>query len=221
MIDRIDRKNITNSALINILFMSVIKVIRGTISKYFFKKSRGLLFIGKKTSITHKRYISLGKNVKFEQNCEIQGLSKRGIIFGDDVTIGNSAMIRPSSYYGVEIGEGMEIGNNSSIGPLSYVGCAGYIKIGKNVMIGPRVSLFAENHSFSDINITIKDQGVNQKGIEIKDNCWVGSGAIILDGVTIGEGCIIAAGTVVTKDIEPYSIVMDKKNKQIVSRLEK
>ncbi|WML36795.1 hypothetical protein [Clostridium sp. OS1-26] len=78
--------------------------------------------------------------MKFEMHCEVQGLSKRGLVFGDNVTIGNSAMIRPSSYYGVEVGEGLKMGNNSSIGPMSYIGCAGYINIGSNVMIGPRVS---------------------------------------------------------------------------------
>jgi acetyltransferase-like isoleucine patch superfamily enzyme len=40
----------------------------------------------------------------------------------------------------------------------------------------------------------------------IGDDVWVGYGAIILSGVTIGEGSIIAAGSLVTKDVEPYSV---------------
>lgn len=43
--------------------------------------------------------------------------------------------------------------------------------------------------------------------IIVEDEVWIGNGAIILSGVKIGRGAIIAAGSVITKDIEPYSIV--------------
>ena len=191
------------------------KVLRGFFIKMFLKKSKGLLFVGKKASITHRHLITTGKKVKFEEYSEIQGLSKRGLKFGDNVTIGKYTMIRPSSYYGIDMGEGFEIGDNSSIGPMSYIGCAGYIKIGKNVMFGPKVSLFAENHNFSDKNKSIKSQGVSNKGIVIEDNCWIGSNVIILDGVTIGSGSVIGAGTVITKDVPKNSKVIDKRDKQV------
>lgn len=41
----------------------------------------------------------------------------------------------------------------------------------------------------------------------IKDNCWIGAKSIILPGVTIGECSVVAAGSVVTKDVPPYSLV--------------
>ncbi|MCR4735964.1 MAG: CatB-related O-acetyltransferase [Treponema sp.] len=43
--------------------------------------------------------------------------------------------------------------------------------------------------------------------IVVKDDVWIGEGAIICSGVTIGQGAIVAAGAIVTKDVEPYSIV--------------
>jgi acetyltransferase-like isoleucine patch superfamily enzyme len=221
MLEKMEYENINRLDMISIIINTFIKIIRGFIIKPFFKNSKGLLFVGRGSKITHKHRIVVGKNVKFEQMSEIQGLSRQGLIFGDNVTIGNSTMIRPSSYYGVEIGEGIKIGNNSSIGPLGYIGCAGYIDIGQNVMIGPRVSIFAENHKFNDLTRTIKSQGVVRKGIKIEDNCWIGSGVIILDGVTIGKGSIIGAGTIVSKDILDNSIVIDKKEKSIKIRMEK
>lgn len=220
MIDRIDRKNITTIDKIKILYQTFIKVFRGIFIKIFFKKTKGLIFIGSNTKITYKNKISLGKNNKFESNCEVQGLSKKGLIFGDNVTIGSNVMIRPSSYYGVIVGDGMRIGNNSSIGPFGYIGCAGFIDIGDNVMIGPRVSMFAENHNFNSTDLLIKEQGVHQKGIVIEDNCWIGSGVIILDGVKIGKGSVIGAGTIVTKDVEEFSIVIDRRDKIIKKRKE-
>lgn len=197
---------------------SFFKVIRGFLKRFFFKKSKGLLFIGRNTKISHANNIMVGKNVKFERNSEIQGLSKKGLIFEDNVTIGAFTMIRPSSYYGVDIGEGLKIKKNSSIGPLSYIGCAGYIEIGENVMIGPKVSFFAENHNFGDKKTNIKEQGTNRKGIVIEDNCWIGSNVVILDGVRIGHGSIIGAGTIITGNIPPNSKVIDKRNKIIVDR---
>lgn len=220
MINRIKKNEITRLELVSILLDTFTKIIRGILIKPFFRSSEGIVFVGKKTTIKNKNKILIGKNCKFENGCEVQGLSKKGIILGDNVTIGHTAMIRPSSYYGVEIGEGAIIGNNSSIGPLGYIGCAGLVKIGENVMIGPRVSLFAENHNFTEKDKLIKDQGVSQKGIVIEDNCWIGSGVIILDGVKVGEGSIIAAGTIVSKNIPPNSIVMDKRNKIIRQRME-
>ena len=194
------------------------KFIRGLWKKLFLKKSRGLLLIGKHTSITHAKHICCGKNVKFEDYSEIHGLSKNGLTFGNNVTIGRGVMIRPSSYYGIDMGEGLIIGNNSSIGPHGYIGCSGKIVIGNNVMLGPKCSLFAENHNFSDSGATIKSQGVNQKGIIIEDDCWIGSNVIILDGVTIGRGSVIGAGTLITKDVPAGSIVIDKRIQIIKTR---
>lgn len=140
--------------------------------------------------------------------------------FGNNVTIGRFTSIRPSSYYGVgNIGYGLEMGDNSSIGPYGYVGCSGRISIGKNVMIGPRVSFFAENHNFTGKSTSIKSQGVNNKGITVEDNCWIGSGVIILDGVTIGSESVIGAGTLVTKDVPKNSVVYDKRDKATKNRL--
>ena len=178
-----------------------IKAFWGLLKKLFFKKSSGLLLIGRNVKSTHSKNISVGKNVKFEDYSEIQGLASEPLIFSDNVTIGRNVMIRPSSYYGIDLVQGLTIGENSSIGPDAYVGCAGKITIGKNVMFGPKCSLFAENHNFSDTSVSIKNQGVNQKGITVEDNVWIGSNCITLDGVTVGEGSIIGAGTLVTKDV--------------------
>lgn len=198
---------------IRVLFHSAAKVLRGLAKSPWLKEVKGLLFVGDHVVITHGNRITCGKNVKFESYSEIQGLCLDGLSFGDNVTIGRGVMIRPSSYYGVDLGSGLTMGGGSSIGPHGYIGCAGPIKIGSNTMLGPKCSLFAENHNFGASDRDIKEQGVNRRGIVIGDNCWIGSNVIILDGVTIGDGCVIGAGTLVAKDIEPNSIVIDKRSK--------
>lgn len=211
--------NLTKLEKTQIIFSTLIKLIRGLFKKPFFHSSKSLVFIGKHVTIKNIQRISVGKNIKFEDYSEIQGLSLNGLIFGDNVTIGRNTMIRPSSYYGTgKIGEGLIVGNNSSFGPNCYVGCSGKISIGNNVMFGPKCSLFAENHVFKDNEVIIKRQGVVQQGIKIEDDCWIGSNVIILDGVTVGKGSVIGAGTLVTKNIPENSIVYDVRQKKIGSR---
>lgn len=210
--------NIETTDKIIILLNTAIKVLRGGVRRIFLKQASGMLLIGKHVQITHGKHIACGKNVKFEDYAEIHGLCSKGLIFGDSVTISRGVMIRPSSYYGGDLGVGLTMGEHSSIGPYGYVGCSGKITIGKNVMFGPKCSLFAENHNFSDTEASIKGQGVNQKGIVIEDDCWIGSNVIILDGVTIGRGSVIGAGTLITKDVPAGSIVVDKRNKIMRAR---
>lgn len=198
----------------SIFFRTGIKFIRGLWIRLFIRQVHGLFLIGKHVQISHANNIICGKNVKFEDYVEIQGLALEPIVIGDYVTLSRGVMIRPSSYYGGDLGKGLEIGNNSSIGPYGYVGCSGKIKIGNNVMFGPRCSLFAENHNFSEKNEIIKNQGVNQKGIIVEDDCWIGSNVIILDGVTIGKGSVIGAGALISKDVPPGSIVYDIRTKK-------
>ena len=212
------QKDIKLNDKIIILWHTAWKLLRGIYRRIFLKSAKGMLLIGKHVQITHGKHIVCGKNVKFEDYAEIHGLCSEGLKFGDYVTISRGVMIRPSSYYGGDLGIGLTIGDHSSIGPYGYVGCSGRITIGNNVMFGPKCSLFAENHVFSDPNATIKSQGVAQKGITIEDNCWIGSNVIILDGVTVGHGSVIGAGTLVAKNIPAGSVVVDKRDKLIRRR---
>ena len=181
--------------------------VRGLWWKIWFKHTAGLIFVGKGVTIRNPQYVSAGRVLVMEDFCEIQGLSKRGVTLGDYVTLGRFAMIRPSGYYGREIGEGLRVGNHSNIGPYCYIGCSGYIEIGDNVLMGPRVSMSAENHNFDRLDVPIRHQGVTRQSIVIEDDCWIGSHSVILAGVRVGKGSIIAAGAVVTESIPAYSIV--------------
>lgn len=202
-----------------IIISALLKIFRGFLKKIFLRRSKGLLFVGRHVTLQNKQYISVGKNVKFEDCSEIQGLSSHGIKLGNNVTIGRNVMIRPSSYYGVgHIGYGLEMGDNSSIGPDGFIGCAGKVQIGKNVMIGPRSMLIAENHIFSDSNKLIKEQGVAQKGIIIGNNVWIGANVTILDGVVINNGAVIGAGTLVNHSVDKNKILVNKRSINLKNR---
>lgn len=118
---------------------------------------------------------------------------------------------------GARFGEKCTIGDNSGIG----VNCKMYgeIHIGKNVMMGPECVAISRNHKFDRIDIPIIQQGYeDDKPIFIDDDVWIGHRVIILPGVHIKKGAIIGAGSVVTKDVEEYSIVAGNPAKCIRSR---
>lgn len=77
------------------------------------------------------------------------------------------------------------------------------ITIGKNVLIGPNVTISTTGHPVSPRH---RLDGMYSFPVTIGDNVWIGAGVIILPGVTIGENSVIGAGSVVTKDI-PANVV--------------
>ena len=89
------------------------------------------------------------------------------------------------------------------------------IHIGDNVMIGPNVTLATPMHPLlpEERNIRKREDGSfynleYAKPITIKDNCWLASNVVVCGGVTIGEGGVVGAGSVVTRDIPPYSLAV-------------
>ena len=192
--------------------------IRGLFVRLRIKSAKGLLLVGKKVRIFYPNNLQVGYNTIIEDGAEINCLSQQGIKLGNRVTIGKYAIIRPSNIYGGPIGEGLTMGNNSNIGPYNYIGCSGKITIGNNVMLAPRVSIYAENHVFDHPEILIRDQGVEKKEVIIEDDCWIAANSILLAGVTIGKGSVVAAGSVVTENVPPYSVVAGVPAKWIKSR---
>lgn len=183
-----------------------LQVLRGLFEKIFFKKSIGLLFIGRNVTIEHARKIRSGKNLIINNSCYINALSINGIVLGDNVSIGRNSTIVCTGVVS-SVGVGIKIGSGTGINDLAYLGGQGGIVIGEDVIIGPGVKIFSENHNYSDNEIPIKMQGVTRKEVVIGNNCWIGANAIILAGVTLGDGVVVAAGSVVTKSVPSNSLI--------------
>lgn len=87
-------------------------------------------------------------------------------------------------------------------------------------MMAPEVHIVANNHTYSDIDKLMCFQGSieGQTPTIIDNDRWVGVRVILTPGHHIGKGCILAAGAIVTKDVEPYSIVGGNPAKLISKR---
>lgn len=107
----------------------------------------------------------------------------------------------------------IEIGNDVYIGPGARFNTAiTKIRIGNKVLFGPDVSIMGGDHRTDVLGQYMYDVKeklpANDKDVVIEDDVWVGTRAIILKGVTVGRGSIIGAGSVVAKDVEPYTIYL-------------
>lgn len=121
------------------------------------------------------------------------------------------------------------IGDNFYIGKFSQIECDA--TIGDNVILANRVAFIGRyDHHYQQLGTptrlasSIRDNDYNWKGltqsIEIENDVWIGYGSIILSGVKIGCGSIVAAGSLVSKDVEPYSIYAGVPAKKIRNRFE-
>jgi len=143
---------------------------------------------------------------------------KAEIQLSKNLIIGKNTRI--SSYVKIKVANGiLKIGENCTINSFCFIDAdEGGLYIGDNVLIGPRVGIHGSNYIYENKNIPIIFQGVVSKGIHIEDDVWIGSNSTILDGVTIGKGSVIGAGSVVTRNVPPYSIAVGVPAKVIKER---
>lgn len=192
-------------------------LFRGQIIRLFLGKSSKKIFIGKRVKLKYKSNILCGNNLVINDYVEIRAENNKSVVIGDSVVIGKYSIIKCTGRYKHSVPH-ITIGDNFACGDFCFFGCAGGVTIGDNVIMGQNVRFHAQNHNFDNINIPIREQGTNEKGIVIGSDCWIGAGSVFLDGVVVGGGCVIGANTVINKNIEPYSIVVGNPCRVIKNR---
>jgi acetyltransferase-like isoleucine patch superfamily enzyme len=92
------------------------------------------------------------------------------------------------------------------------------IQIGDNCLLGPDVLIINSNHAINKDQL-IREQTDICSPIIIGNDVWIGAKSVILPGITIGNGAVIAAGSIVTKDVESYTVVGGIPAKKIKDRV--
>jgi acetyltransferase-like isoleucine patch superfamily enzyme len=143
-------------------------------------------------------------NVFIHESSEISSQST----IGENTQIWNWVKIREGSHLGsnckvgqcVYIDKDVSIGNGCKIqnGVQIYQG----VTISDNVFVGPNVTFTNDKYprAFNDDWQIVKT--------EVEEGVSIGAGSVIVCGITIGKYAMIAAGSVVTKDVAPYSLVV-------------
>ena len=159
-------------------------------------------FAAKGWRVVFARLVFLGR-AEIGKWVSVNGLPKMNIrgklIIHDRVSIWSNIvrariLIRRGGY--------LEIGSNSRINGC-HISASKKVIIGKNVRIGQYVLIM--DNDFHHVS----DHFSNGKKLPIiiEDDVWIAAKATVLKGVRIGKGAVVAAGAVVTKDVEPYTLV--------------
>ena len=143
------------------------------------------------------RRITFRLNTAYHTPDEVRELLSE--LFGYRVP--QSLRVFPPFY--TDFGKNITLGEEVFINACCHFQDHGGVFIGDGCQIGHNVVFATLNHGFSP-----EDRKTTYPApIVLGKNVWVGSNATLLPGVTIGDNAIVAAGAVVTKDVEPNTVV--------------
>ncbi len=169
-------------------------------------RGEGFFAIEKGVVIKQAKNLWLGRNAFIDSQAYLHA-SPQGIRIGEGTRIMHGAQLNVYNFRDLK-GSEIVIGKNCVVGSSCLIMGQGGTRIGDDVIIAPRVSIFPMNHNYKDSGKLIREQGITCRGVEIGDNVWIGAGATILDGVKIGKGSVIGAGAVVSRDIPECSLAL-------------
>lgn len=193
------KRDFTNESFFNFLFR-LVKSIKA--------KTRGFLYCN--LNFFHDKScvgLSIGSKPRF--------INTKSIKIGKNCSLGNFARIE--CFNSSNKSTQLFIGNETSFGDYLHIGVSTKISIGNGVLGGSNILIIDHNHGSCDIlelkNIEIipRNRKIVSKGeIVIEDNVWIGDDVKIFGNVKIGIGSVIAAGSILTKDVSPYSTYIKK-----------
>lgn len=149
--------------------------------------------------IDRRRFRRIGRQVVFERGAMV--FHPENIVLGENVYVGHYAILK--AYHR----NTMEIGSGTWIGQMAFLHSAGGIVVGRDVGIGPRVTILTSAHELRDRGLPILNQDLSFAPVELGDGCDIGAGATLLPGVRVGKGAQVGAGSVVTRNVPAYAVV--------------
>ena len=174
-------------------------------------KSRILNYVSIKKIEYKNKGIFIGKNVKIQH--------PEYINFGKQVVLGDESSLLCTNIYNLkrlDTTPEIFIGDRFHCTRRLTIQCCNKVLIENDVTISSDVFIIDYNHGLSPLtkNYLQNDLSIS-KGVFIEEGVWIGNNVIILGGVRIGKKSVIGAGSVVTKDIPPYSIAVGNPAKAI------
>jgi acetyltransferase-like isoleucine patch superfamily enzyme len=117
--------------------------------------------------------------------------------YGNAISLARGTDVRSPHYF--ELGHHVSIGKNFT--------CEVDTRIGSKVLISSNVSIIGNHHPFTDRLLTVYDAPRRDDcSVEIGSDVLIGFGTTIVGSVTIGDGCIVGAGSVVVRNLPPYTV---------------
>lgn len=173
-------------------------------------KTINLIFRIKNKIYSHyyKRVLS-SKDIYIQVPCRIIG-SEYITVIGGFSSLSGLRIECIDKYNNDEFSPKLKIGNKVSFNSNCHIGCINEIEIGDNVLVGSNVLITDHSHGSpnDEPSLPPSKRPLWSKGkVMIGANCWIGENVCILPNVRVGNNCIIGAGSVITKDIPPFSVI--------------
>jgi acetyltransferase-like isoleucine patch superfamily enzyme len=102
----------------------------------------------------------------------------------------------------------LSLGDKGVLARDVSINCYLDVEIGDSALIADNVYISDFDHKFGDLDLPIKDQGIEKSRVRIERNVWLGTKVTVSRGVRIGEGVVVGANAVVTHDIPAYSVAV-------------
>ena len=163
--------------------------------------------------IHHSVEFRTPEKIQIQRSCRIRPhtiVNGRSTIRDFGLSFGPDTYLKEHCYFDSYDGF-IDIEGQCAFAQGTFIHGGGGVSIGKNVIVGAYSYLVASNHRFDSPEYPIMLQGDAGLGIRIGRNVWLGSHVGILDGVTIGNNCVIGAGTLVTKNVAPNTVLINKR----------
>ena len=134
----------------------------------------------------------------------IRRKARLDIIPSKKITLGKKSVIEDYTIINNGMGD-IFIGDYTHV--TSRVKLVGPVTLGNYVTIGSGAQITGLTHNYLDVTRPIAKPGVTPNRTVVEDDVWIGGNSCINQGITIGTHSIIASGSVVTKNVPPYSVV--------------
>ena len=156
-------------------------ILRAILAKPFFGTFCMPSYIGKPVFLEGRRNIHLGRHVRIFPGIRMEAIGTGQIQIGNNVAIEQNVHI-------------------TSMG--------GILQIGSDVTIAANAFITNLDHEYTNVNISVMNQGHILKDTQIGDGCFIGYGAAIQAGTVLGKHCIVGTNAVVGGHFPDYSVIV-------------
>ena len=166
-------------------------VLRAVLLKFFFGRLGYFSYLGKPLLLIGMKRMFIGHKFRLYPNARIEVYKSGSLTIGDNVAIGQNFHLIASEH----------------------------LRIASGVLISANVLITDTDHTYSQYNVPIHEQGNNVKPTSIGKNCFLGYGAVIQAGTILGDNCIVGANATVKGIFQEGSIIVGSPGKVIKRRL--
>ena len=134
-----------------------------------------------------------------------------------ELHVGKKLKMHNGSKIRVRKGGKVEIGKNFGMSNGCVVTAYEHIKIGDNVMLGPNVLIYDQDHDYRAEG-GVAAMKFKTAPVVIGNNVWIGANTLILRGTTIGGNSVVGGWTVIKGEYPPNSVIIQKRTTEVIKQ---